>query len=169
MHRRSPWMLGSAGAAKPFRGHTGRLGPARVRRQGRTAKGQARPAGEAEDTGAAAALDGRSARRGQARRRQRRAGGGYRHRRDEFEGVGRHRPLARCTRAARIRAGNTKRVRSPFANQPVLCHRVDGAATDDQVIEYPHVHQREPGQFSVAINTCLPRSRNRLRRSNNRS
>jgi len=28
-------VLGSAGAAKPFRGHDGRLGPARVRRQGR--------------------------------------------------------------------------------------------------------------------------------------
>ena len=71
VHRRSPWVLGSAGAAKPFRGHTGRLGPARVRRQGRTAKALARPAGEAEDTGAAATLDGRSARRGQASRAQR--------------------------------------------------------------------------------------------------
>ncbi|MNL21709.1 hypothetical protein D3C87_1430120 [compost metagenome] len=114
VHRRSPWVLGSAGAAKPFRGHRGRLGPARVRRQGRTAKALARPAGEAEDTGAAAALDGRSARRGQASRTQRRAGGGHRHRRVDSEGRLASVASQRHTRSAHA-IGKTKEGRSPLA------------------------------------------------------
>ena len=55
-----PWAAAGAGAGAPSR---------------EEAKALARPAGAAEDTGAAAALDGGSARRGQASRRSRRAGG----------------------------------------------------------------------------------------------
>ena len=54
-----PWAAAGAGAGAPSR---------------EEAKALARPAGAAEDTGAAAALDGGSARKGQASRRNRRAG-----------------------------------------------------------------------------------------------
>lgn len=55
-----PWAATGAGAGAPSR---------------EEAKALARPAGAAEDTGAAAALDGGSTRRGQASQRSRRAGG----------------------------------------------------------------------------------------------
>lgn len=55
-----PWAAAGAGAGAPSR---------------EEAKALARPAGAAEDTGAAAALDGRSACRGQASQRSWRAGG----------------------------------------------------------------------------------------------
>ena len=65
--------MGSAGPRSPFAalkaGAAGAGAPSREE-----AQPLARPAGEAEDTGGCAALDGRSARRGHASRHRRRAG-----------------------------------------------------------------------------------------------
>ena len=133
-----PWAAAGAGAGAPSR---------------EKAKALARPAGAAEDTGAAAALDGRSARRGQASRLGRRAGVAVQAQQEKTP----------CPQSAGRRIGGSS-LRQPAADTSMACSCVitpgsaktqGGARMKRSASQPQHPYLHETGRCS-AQEKCPP-------------
>ena len=97
------------------------------------AKALARPAGAAEDSGAAAALDGKAP--AKATQVDRTAGGAQ----ASCNGAGDRAIQTTLTRMWRSKKG----AMPPALHQPTFGHRQDSRPRHDQVIQHPHVDQRQ--------------------------